>query len=234
MCSKQPDGDARALLMERLGVVFKEEAYLVTALTHSSYTMEKEEPRVCCNERLEFLGDAFFDAIIGEELYRRLPDEEEGMLTKMRALVVCEESLYEQSLALHLGEALRLGRGEENSGGRNRRSILADGVEALIGAIYLDQGYEVAKATVLRLFKERIEEAVAGHIVSDYKSTLQELLQKEGPVEIRYLITGEEGPDHDKRFYAQVLAEGKVLGRGVGANKKEAEQQAAKDALQSR
>ena len=222
--------DAREL-EERLGVDFSKKELLVQALTHSSYTMEHERPRAFCNERLEFLGDAFFDAIIGEVLYQRLPDEEEGRLTKLRAMIVCEESLYEIGSRLGIGDLLLLGRGEEMSGGRQRRSLIADAVEALIGALYLDRGYEAVRNTVVRLFAERIEDALAGRIVQDYKSAYQEYLQARGHAQIQYRVVREEGPDHNKKFYVEVSADGAVTGEGAGHSKKEAEQAAAKQAL---
>ena len=222
--------DAREL-EERLGVDFSKKELLVQALTHSSYTMEHERPRAFCNERLEFLGDAFFDAIIGEVLYQRLPDEEEGRLTKLRAMIVCEESLYEIGSRLGIGDLLLLGRGEEMSGGRQRRSLIADAVEALIGALYLDRGYEAVRNTVVRLFAERIEDALAGRIVQDYKSAYQEYLQARGHAQIQYRVVREEGPEHNKTFYVEVSADGAVMGEGTGHSKKEAEQAAAKQAL---
>ena len=222
--------DAKALA-GRLGVDFADEGLLLQAVTHSSYTMEHERPRAFCNERLEFLGDAFFDAVIGEALYERLPDEEEGRLTKLRAMIVCEESLYEIGIRLGIGEVLLLGHGEEMSGGRHRKSLIADAVEAIIGAMYLDQGYETVRKTVLRLFAERISDAIAGRIVQDYKSAYQEKLQAHGHKDIHYQVIREEGPDHNKVFYVNVSADGKVTGQGAGHSKKEAEQAAAKDAL---
>jgi ribonuclease-3 len=224
--------DAKALA-GRLGVDFADEGLLLQAVTHSSYTMEHERPRAFCNERLEFLGDAFFDAVIGEALYERLPDEEEGRLTKLRAMIVCEQSLYEIGMQLGIGEVLRLGHGEEMSGGRQRRSLIADAVEAIIGAMYLDRGYETVRRTVLHLFADRIEDAIAGRIVQDYKSAYQEQLQAHGHAEIHYQVVHEEGPDHNKKFYVDVEVNGQVTGHGTGHSKKEAEQAAARDALGS-
>ena len=219
------------VLEERLGVDFSKKELLTQAVTHSSYAMEHECPRTSCNERLEFLGDAFFDAVIGEVLYERLPDEEEGRLTKLRAMIVCEESLYEIGTKLGIGEVLLLGHGEELSGGRSRKSLLADAVEALIGALYLDQGYDAVRKTVVRLFAGRIEDAIAGRIIQDYKSAYQERMQEHGHADIHYEVVREEGPDHDKMFYVEVSAGGRVTGAGAGHSKKEAEQAAARDAL---
>lgn len=219
------------VLEERLGVDFSNKALLVQAVTHSSYAMEHDLPRTSCNERLEFLGDAFFDAVIGEVLYERLPDEEEGRLTKLRAMIVCEESLFEIGQKLGIGEVLLLGHGEELSGGRNRRSLLADAVEALIGALYLDQGYEAVRSAVVQLFGGRMEDAIEGRIIQDYKSAYQERMQRYGQTGVHYEVVREEGPDHDKTFYVEVSAGGTVTGRGTGRSKKEAEQAAARDAL---
>ena len=230
----RPDSGAAAdakVLEERLGVDFSDKDLLRQAVTHSSYTMEHERPRAFCNERLEFLGDAFFDAVIGEALYQRLPEEEEGRLTKLRALIVCERSLYEIGCRLGIGELLLLGRGEEMSGGRTRRSLIADAVEAIIGAMYLDRGYETVRTTVLQLFRDRIEDAIAGRIVQDYKSAYQEYLQARGRAEIHYEVIREEGPEHNKVFYVELSVNGKVTGHGDGRTKKEAEQAAARDAL---
>ncbi len=216
---------------KRLGVEFQDKDLLKRALTHSSYAMEQGLDRTHCNERLEFLGDAFFDAIIGEALYERLETEEEGKLTRLRALIVCEKSLYEEGQALGIGQELWLGHGEETTGGRCRPSIVADAMEAVMGALYLDQGYQVVRQVVLRLFAQRMEEAIQGRIITDYKSSFQELCQRQGAVKIEYRLVGEEGPDHNKRFFTQVWVEGKAVGHGEGRNKKEAEQAAAKNAL---
>lgn len=220
-------------LQKKIGYSFQRTDHLEQAITHSSYVREKGMSPDECNERLEFLGDAFLDAIIGEELYRRMPGRTEGVLTKARAHVVCEESLVKVAKSLNLGSYLKLGKGEELTGGRNRDSILADATEALIGGIYLDGGYEASKTFVLRRFGPRIEEALEGRLRSDYKSALQEVLQKNGEVEIRYLSDGEEGPDHDKTFFVTALIDGKPRGRGRGKSKKEAEQRAAKVAMEA-
>ncbi len=232
VCRPQDGAAADAKVLEqRLGVDFSDRDLLTQAVTHSSYVMEHERPRTACNERLEFLGDAFFDAVIGEALYRQLPDVEEGRLTKLRAMIVCERSLYETGLVLGIGDVLLLGRGEEMSGGRMRKSLIADAVEALIGAVYLDRGYETMRETVLRLFKDRIEDAIGGRLAQDYKSAYQEQLQAHGRAEICYRVVREEGPDHAKQFFTEVSVNGQVTGAGSGRTKKEAEQAAARDAL---
>ena len=216
----------------KIGYTFKDETLLKKALTHSSYIKEKKERCDRNNERLEFLGDAFFDAIISEELYRRLDKVEEGRLTKIRALIVCEKSLSYHGQQIEIGKYLYLGKGEECTGGRNRDSLLADAVEAVIGAIFLDGGYEAAKSVVLRIFKTRMEDAINDKLSSDYKTELQERLQAQGEMNISYLIEKEEGPDHDKTFYIALFRADELVGRGQGKSKKEAEQNAAKEALE--
>ncbi|QIB70701.1 ribonuclease III [Aminipila butyrica] len=213
---------------------FQEGDYLEKALTHSSFVKEKEQRCGKDNERLEFLGDAVFDVIISEALYKLLTSDSEGRLTKLRASVVCEKSLAKQARRLELGKFLRMGRGEENMGGRERDSILADAMEAVIAAIFLDGGFEAAKAFVLQTFQETIENAVSGKLSRDYKTELQELLQTNGDIRIHYRVDKQEGPDHDKTFYVSLFVEGKTLGNGVGKSKKEAEQNAARYALESR
>lgn len=211
---------------------FHDPKLLKTALTHSSFSSESKEEMPYNNERLEFLGDAIFDAIISEHLYKRLETVEEGRLTKIRAIIVCEQSLFQCSRQLSLGDFLNLGRGEENSGGRERSSILADAMEAVIGAIYLDGGWEEVKTFVLNNFYQTIEEALSGKLFMDYKTEIQEKLQAHGDVDISYITDKEEGPDHDKTFYINLVFNGKIIGAGSGRSKKEAEQRAAKQALE--
>lgn len=218
-------------ISDRIGYEFNDESLFETAVTHSSFTRENGAPLSSCNERLEYLGDAYLDVIISEELYQRLPEENEGVLTKYRALIVCGESLAEVGRELQLGEVLKLGKGEENTGGRERESIIANAVEAMIAAICKDGGYEKAKAFVLEHFAQKIEDVISGRIRSDYKSELQERYQTNGPVEIRYELLEETGPDHDKTFYVSVSIDNEVLGKGLGKSKKEAEQNAARHAL---
>lgn len=215
-----------------IGYEFSEKSLLECALTHSSIIGEKKESTLKCNERLEFLGDAFFDAIISEELYKRLPQDDEGNLTKYRAQVVCEDALAQMARHLELGDKLFMGRGEEMNGGRQRASILADAVEAIIGAIYLDGGYQKVRKWVLTHFSRRIDGAISGAYSSDYKSLLQEIWQQRGGVKIEYCGEKEEGPDHDKTFYVSVFVDHYRLGSGAGKSKKEAEQNAAKEAIE--
>lgn len=212
--------------------VFKNGMLLKHALTHSSYINEGKSPQVGNNERLEFLGDAILDAVISEYLYSRLEHVEEGELTKLRAVIVCERSLAVCGTRISIGEFLRLGKGEENSGGRKRGSIIADATEAVIGAIYLDGGWDAVRYFIIRTFSELIEDAIAGRLHMDYKTEIQERLQSHGEADISYVIEREEGPDHDKTFYANLVFQGNVIGSGSGRSKKEAEQQAAKQALE--
>ena len=205
---------------------------LKNALTHSSYINEGKWQQTGNNERLEFLGDAILDAVISDYLYRRLDHVEEGELTKLRAVIVCERSLAVCGNRVSIGSYLMLGKGEENSGGRSRCSIIADAMEAVIGAIYLDGGWNTVHNYVIRIFSELIEDAISGRLHMDYKTEIQEKLQSHGEAEICYVIEREEGPDHDKTFYANLVIQGNVIGSGSGRSKKEAEQQAAKQALE--
>lgn len=212
---------------------FKDKSLLEKALTHSSYCRENGIETKNNNERLEFLGDAFFDAIISTELYKRLEKVDEGKLTKTRALIVCEKSLANVAGKLKIGEYLNLGKGENNAGGRKRESILADAVEAVVGAIFLDGGYDEAVRFVEREFRETIDDALAGKLFADYKTQVQEKLQKRGQkTVISYKLDKEEGPDHDKTFYVHLVCNGKTLGSGCGKSKKEAEQNAARAAIE--
>jgi ribonuclease-3 len=208
---------------------------LEKSLTHSSYYRGKGQGIGKDNERLEFLGDAFLDAVIGESLYHRLPEGEEGRLSKLRALVVCEVALSKVARELGIGDVLFLGHGENQSGGRNRDSILADATEALIGAVYLDGGFEEAKGLILRIFESTTVEAIEGRLFSDYKSEFQELIQlRRAGDNIEYVSIGSEGPDHDKTFHVELKVNGNVMGAGTGKSKKEAEQNAARQAIEKR
>ncbi len=218
---------------EKIDYKFNRIHLLKTALTHSSYVKETGQNRLNDNERLEFLGDAFLDAIIGEALYQKLPQAEEGTLTKARASIVCEKSLAEAGRRLAIGTHMLFSRGEEKSGGRDRDSILADGMEAVIGAIYLDGGYQAAREFVLRIFQDALKDAGEGKLSNrDYKSEVQEQLQSKGILDIHYILEREEGPDHDKWFSVKLQVCGKTAGRGSGKSKKLAEQNAAKDAME--
>lgn len=226
------DTEESADFYREIGYTFRDPALLRRAFTHSSYTNEFQMPYHENNERLEFLGDAVLDAVISAELYSRLGQAEEGFLTKTRALIVCERSLMECAVRLDVGRRIRLGKGEMLSGGRRRISILADAMEALIGAVFLDGGWETAQKMVLALFQTTIEDALAGKLNSDYKTELQEKLQADGIDDIHYVVVREEGPDHAKIFYIELRAAGRALGQGHGRTKKEAEQIAARNALE--
>lgn len=214
----------------RLNYEFKDISLISTALTHSSFANEAKG-KVPFNERLEFLGDSVLGLTISDYLYRTYPELPEGVLTKLRAGVVSEVSLAQIARALDLGKFIRLGKGEENTGGSDRTSILADAMESVIGAMYLDDGLDTAKAFVLRLLIPSINILAAGKGHKDYKTDLQELLQSKSALDITYQIIDEIGPDHDKVFTAQVSHGNTAIGQGQGKSKKEAEQQAAQDAL---
>ncbi|MGM9615342.1 MAG: ribonuclease III [Oscillospiraceae bacterium] len=216
-------------LEERLGYEFRDSRYLENALTHSSYANEREG--LHSNERLEFLGDSVLGFCAAKNLCRLYPEMPEGGMTRLRAELVCEASLHTVARSLELGRYIRLGRNEEYNGGRERVSILADAVEAIIAAIYLDGGLEPAE----RFIEERIlKDIEAGRrpARTDYKTQLQELLQKEGGAAPAYSIIGESGPDHNKSFTARVALHDGACAEGTGKSKKEAEQNAAKAALE--
>ena len=215
-----------------IGYEFRDKELLERALTHSSFLPQGKDRARHNNERLEFLGDAFFDAIISVELCKLLPGAEEGKLTKLRAIVVCEQSLAREGERLDIGSYLRMGKGESASGGRKRASIVADAMEAVIGAIFLDGGYEAAARFVVDNFSNTVKLAVEGKLFTDFKTALQESLPPGTQGQLKYVVTGEEGPDHDKRFYVDVVYAGKVLASGSGKSKKEAENSAAKLALE--
>ncbi|MEG0296045.1 MAG: ribonuclease III [Clostridium sp.] len=212
-----------------IGVTFNESSLLITALTHSSYV--NQHKGVEFNERLEFLGDSILQHCITQYLFLNYEDKSEGELTKIRSLIVCENSLYEIGIKLSLGNFIRMSRGEELTGGRERTSIIADAVEALIAAIYLDKGFEYAKDFILGHFYEIITLAINNDIILDYKTRLQELLQQNGEVSICYELIKHEGPPHRRKFFVHVLVDNKEIGTGEGYSKKEAEQNSAKNAL---
>ncbi len=220
---------------EKIRYSFKDRTLLETALTHSSFAREKSSGEY--NERMEFLGDAMLDAIAGEELYREFPGKGEGFLSRTRASLVCEKFLFEVAVRIGLGDHLKLGPGEEKTGGRSRPSILADAVEALIGAVFLDGGYEVTREVVLRLLADGLKDVREGKaIITDYKTALQELLQAEGATagDIQYVDAGQSGPDHDKVFTVKLMINGSQEAEGVGKSKKQAQQNAAEQALSRR
>ena len=219
-------------LEKTIGYTFQNHSLLETALTHSSYANEKHGEDCESYERLEFLGDSILGFTAAEFLYGYQPALPEGSMTRLRAELVCESSLHKTALALDLGRYMRLGKGEERSGGRERPSILADMVEAIIAAIYLDAGLEQAKAFILRHVLADVEIG-AEHRNRDYKTALQELVQRKADQHIAYELIGESGPDHNKRFTFRVSINGVSAGEGTGRTKKEAEQMAACQALEA-
>ena len=219
------------LLQNRLAVDWHDKNLLYQALTHSSFTYESRVNGFDNNQRLEFLGDAVLGLAVSDFLFRNYPNRDEGELTKMRAALVCEPSLARVARDLELGYCLNMGKGEERSGGRERPSILADAFEALLGALYLDQGLAVASDRALRFLDPLIKDVLEGRLDRDYKTELQEIVQQRGGEQVQYKILREEGPDHHKTFTAGVLYKGVLAGSGTGRSKKDAEQQAAKSAL---
>ncbi|MCQ2510868.1 MAG: ribonuclease III [Lachnospiraceae bacterium] len=212
----------------KLGYIFQDFSWLHKAMRHSSYTNEHHMDRLECNERLEFLGDAVLEMVSSEFLYDQYPEKTEGQLSKLRASLVCEPTLAFDAKDLNLGRYLLLGKGEEQTGGRLRDSIVSDAVEATIGAIYKDGGLEPARDFILRYILNDIEHKQLFH---DSKTILQETVQKNGGFVLEYEIVDEQGPDHDKCFIAEVRLNGKAIGQGSGRTKKAAEQQAAYQAL---
>ena len=249
-------------LEEKLQYHFKNKALLEEALRHSSYANEHRGAHFFSNERLEFLGDSVLGFVTAEYLFAKHPTAPEGELTRIRALLVCEDSLHEVAQRLGLGKHLKLGngeescggrpppplpapatraeretskqpaRGEEGCGGRTRPSILADATEAVFAAVYLDGGIGAASALIHRVLLDTEREEVAEEKRRDYKTILQEFVQRTPNQTLSYRLFGESGPDHDKTFYFEVLLNGGTVGKGAGRSKKEAEQMAAKDALE--
>ncbi|WP_294855520.1 ribonuclease III [Oscillibacter sp.] len=219
-------------LEKKLNYAFRTLPLLEEALTHSSYANEHRGRKMNSNERLEFLGDSVLGFVTAEFLFLQHPDLPEGDLTRIRAALVCEQSLYEVARKLELGRYLRLGKGEEAGGGRERTSILADATEAVFAAVYLDGGIQAASALIHRcLLDAECEEAVEERR-RDFKTELQELIQRKPDQTLVYRMVAERGPDHDKTFVAEVLLNGAVAGEGGGHSKKEAEQSAARAALE--
>lgn len=203
---------------------------LIEALSHSSYANEKRKGRNS-NERLEFLGDSVLSIVVSQYLFEHFTHLPEGELTKIRASLVCEKSLYEFAKQIDLGEHILLGKGEENTGGRERVSILADAFEAVIAAVFLDGGLEAAKRHILKFIPKDIDDRKPVSF-SDHKTILQEIIQKNPEEKVEYKLVGQSGPDHNKAFKVQVRLNSNVIGTGIGRSKKEAEQMAAKEALE--
>ncbi|MGG3956033.1 ribonuclease III [Bhargavaea massiliensis] len=215
---------------EQIGIFFRDEKLLMQAFTHSSYVNEHRKRLHEDNERLEFLGDAVLELTVSQYLFEQFPQMSEGELTKLRAAIVCEPSLVTFAHALSFGDLVLLGKGEELTGGRMRPSLLADVFEAFIGALYLDQGMEAVVQFLEKTIFPKIREGAFSHVM-DYKSQLQEFVQRDGSGVLEYKILQEKGPAHNKEFVSRVSLNGEELGIGVGRSKKEAEQRAAQMAL---
>ena len=214
-----------------IGYRFKNITLLQNALTHSSYANERWHDGLMSNERLEFLGDSILGMVVADHLYRNHPDLPEGVLTRTRAALVCEDSLVIVAEELGLGAYLRLGKGEEVGGGRNRPSIRADAVEAILAAVYLDGGIGSARKIIQKYILSRELSGLTKP--RDYKTALQELVQQKKNQVLSYALVGESGPDHDKKFEVEVSLNGQVIGSGIGSSKKRAEQAAAQVAMEA-
>lgn len=210
---------------------FKDISLLNEALTHSSYANENRDKNIKCNERLEFLGDAVLSIVVADYIYKNCPNLPEGELTKLRAALVCEKALFKFSKSINLGKYLLLSKGERNGGGADRPSIVSDAFEAVIAAIYLDGGFDPAKKHILRFIVPEIGNQNKKPF-KDYKTTLQEIVQKNPGEILEYHLVSESGPDHDKHFVFEVHLNNNVIGKGGGRSKKEAEQNAAREALE--
>ena len=216
-------------LEEGLGYIFQNRKLLENALTHSSYANENRERGLPDNERLEFLGDSILGFVVADYLYRRFPEKPEGELTRIRADLVCETNLAKAAGTIHMGDFLLLGHGEDHGGGRKRDSIVSDAMESVIAASYMDGGFEAAKGIIDRLILSDIPVGRPRNF--DYKTALQELVQRKKDQLLHYELIGESGPDHDKQFTVAVLVDGERISEGEGHTKKAAEQQAAYQAL---
>ena len=217
-------------LEARLGYTFRDRALLENALMHSSYANENRERGLHDNERLEFLGDSILGFVVADYLYRSFPDKPEGELTRIRADLVCEKNLARAAATIRLGSFLLLGHGEEHGGGRKRDSIVSDAMESVIAASYMDGGFSAAKEIIDRLILCDVPAGKPHNF--DYKTALQELVQRKSGSTLGYRLVGSTGPDHAKVFEAAVLLNGEVFSTGTGHSKKEAEQNAANDALE--
>ena len=218
-------------LENAIGYQFRNITLLQNALAHSSYANERWHDSLMSNERLEFLGDSILGMVVAEYLYRNFPDRPEGELTRMRADMVCEQSLAAVANGFGLGAHMLLGHGEEQGGGRTRPSILADAVESVIAAAFLDGGMEAAAGIIQRFILTTVPVTKLHN--KDYKTGLQELVQQKKNQVLSYALVGESGPDHDKSFLVEVSLNGKVVGKGSGSSKKRAEQDAARSAMEN-
>ena len=214
-----------------IGYHFNNKDLLKEALTHSSYANEHKAQKIKYNERLEFLGDAVLSIVVSDYIFKNCPELPEGELTKLRASLVCEKSLFKFAKMINLGSFLVLSKGERNNGGSNRPSILSDAFEALIAAIYIDGGIECAAKHILNFVIPEIKNSKQKKI-KDYKTTLQEIIQKNPGEQLEYVLVNESGPDHNKHFVVEVHLNSNVIGKGGGRSKKEAEQQASREALE--
>jgi ribonuclease-3 len=218
-------------LENAIGYRFSNITLLQNALTHSSYANERWHDGLRSNERLEFLGDSVLGMVVAEYLYQTFPGRPEGELTRMRADMVCETSLAEVAAKLDLGKHLLLGHGEEQGGGRNRASTLADAVESIIAASFLDGGMAAAEGIIRRFILCNVPTGKLHN--TDHKTALQELVQQKKNQVLTYTLVGESGPDHDKQFFVEVTLNGQLIGKGSGSSKKRAEQDAARSAIES-
>ena len=218
---------------EKIGYNYKNISILKTALTHSSYSNEMKSKGIKseCNERLEFLGDSVLSLITSEYIYSKLKDYKEGELTRLRASIVCEDSLFRFADSIGLGDALFLGNGEIVSNGRHRKSILADAFEAVLGSVFLDGGLNAAKKFLFKFIKKPIEDIVSDGEIKDYKSLLQQIIQQNNGEILEYVLISETGPAHEKVFEVHAVLNNNIVGEGTGKSKKAAEQTAAKEAL---
>lgn len=224
-------------LEEAINYTYKDKSIISTALTHSSYSNEMKAHRkiVECNERLEFLGDSVLSIIVSEYLFTHFSEHPEGDLTRMRASIVCEKSLAKFAEKIHLGNYLKLGHGEELNKGRERKSILADAFEALLASIFTDskeKGFDTAKAFLLPFIKDSIKNEETYKATADYKTVLQQIVQQAEGELLEYVLTAEKGPDHMKSFEVEARLNSNIIGKGTGKTKREAEQKAAKEALE--
>ena len=221
-------------LQKSTGYMFNDPVYLYEALTHSSYSNEQKSRHKVfpCNERLEFLGDSVLSFVVSDYIFNGIGRYQEGDLTKIRAAAVCEDACFEYAKKIELGKYMLLGRGEENAGGRERKSILADAFEAFLAAIFMDGGIEPARDFLLPYIRKSVNRIISNGNLRDYKTLLQQFVQQNRGDVLEYHQTGESGPDHNKIFEVEVSANSNVIGKGKGSSKREAEQSAAKAALE--
>lgn len=219
-------------LQKTLGIIFRNLSLLEQALVHSSYINENPDCALGHNEKLEFLGDAVLGFYIAEKLYQDYPDASEGEMTKLRAALVSRDTLARVAKGIKLGDFLYLGRGEESSGGRQKKPNLAGALEAVIAAVYLDQGENITRDFIIRILDRELKRVSQQDTVIDYKSKLQEIIQSRYQTTPGYRLVSERGPDHDKTFTVEVMVNETVLGKGIGKSKKEAETEAARSALE--